>query len=78
MKWGLVAASLSDMNRPVEDLSVAQCSGTLITLLFNILFNRIYFHITNTEYIYLASFINQPALALTGIVWSKFINFFHI
>lgn len=27
MKWGLVAASLSDMQRPVEDVSVGQCSG---------------------------------------------------
>lgn len=29
MKWGLVAASLSDMSRPVEDVSIPQCSGML-------------------------------------------------
>lgn len=29
MKWGLVFASLSDMSRPVKDVSVPQCSGAL-------------------------------------------------
>lgn len=28
MKWGLVVACLSDMNRPVENVSIPQCSGT--------------------------------------------------
>lgn len=32
MKWGLVAASLSDMGRAVEDVSVPQCSGMLISI----------------------------------------------
>lgn len=27
MKWGLVAAGLADMNRPVENVSVPQCTG---------------------------------------------------
>lgn len=31
MKWGLVLASLSDMNRPVEDLSIPQCSALALT-----------------------------------------------
>jgi mitochondrial pyruvate carrier 2 len=31
MKWGLVAASLSEFHRPVEELSVPQCSALAAT-----------------------------------------------
>jgi mitochondrial pyruvate carrier 2 len=31
MKWGLVAASASDMSRPVENLSVPQCLALALT-----------------------------------------------
>ena len=31
MKWGLVLASLKDMEKPPENLSVAQCSALCVT-----------------------------------------------
>lgn len=31
MKWGLVAASLSDMQRPPEEVSVPQCAALAVT-----------------------------------------------
>jgi mitochondrial pyruvate carrier 2 len=31
MKWGLVAASASDMSRPVENLSLPQCLALALT-----------------------------------------------
>lgn len=31
MKWGLVAASLSDMQRPPEEVSVPQCAALALT-----------------------------------------------
>lgn len=32
MKWGLVLASISDMSRPVQDLSIPQCAGMSLQL----------------------------------------------
>lgn len=33
MKWGLVVAGLADMSRPVENVSIPQCTGKQLQFL---------------------------------------------
>ncbi len=55
-KWGLVIAGLADINRPIEKVSTAQQSGSLL-------------HLKPKYAVKAESF---AALAATGVIWSRY------